>query len=129
MDGLRRPAISSKIFVGNLNYETTETELNDLFSEAGQIVDIFVPADRVTGRPRGFAIIEFATPDQAAEAIEKFEGASLGGRTLRVNEADARPPRAPSLPPRGGGRPPFASKGGGKNKGSRRGLRSRKRSL
>jgi RNA recognition motif-containing protein len=99
---------------------------------------VYLPTDRVTQRPRGFAFVQFATEDEAAAAIRLFEGRELDGRRLKVNPAEARPPAgqgprpvpAPpppdfrtfgdSLPPRG---KPF------KAKGSRRNLRARKRSL
>ena len=130
--------MSSKVFVGNLNYETTQSELQNLLAEAGEIRDVYLPMDRVTGRPRGFAFVEFSTPEEAQHAIEKFNEYELGGRKLRVNEAEDRPRRGPSGPPSGGGgyspsynddhvfgegRPP------GRPKGSRRGMRGKKRSL
>ena len=134
--------ISSKIFVGNIKFETTKEELVQLLSAVGPVRDAYLPTDRATGRPRGFAFVEYSTPEEAAEAIEKFNNYEFGGRRLRVNAAEDRPrprtPRPPS-PPRfssdfggdmGGG-------GGGHNewsrpakpKGSRRGLRGKKRSL
>ncbi len=105
-----------------------------LLSDVGPVTDAYLPTDRATGRPRGFAFIEFATAEEAAEAIEKFNNYELAGRRLRVNPAEDRPrPRAP--------RPPsperFGSDFSGGNewsrpakpKGSRRGLRGKKRSL
>ncbi len=118
-----------------MNYETTEDDLSALLSEAGEITDIFLPADRATGRPRGFAFVEFSKEYEANAAIAKFNDFELGGRRLKINLAEDRPQRP------GGGRqfrepmaPPdphmFNSKGKPfKNKGSRRGLRRRKRSL
>ena len=91
--------ISSKIFVGNLNYETTQDELTEFLAEAGDIVDVFLPNDRETGRPRGFAFVEFSSSDEAAEAIERFDGSELRGRALRINEADSRPRRVSGPPP------------------------------
>jgi RNA recognition motif-containing protein len=121
--------ISSKLFVGNLNYTTTADELETLFSEAGEVVEVILPADRATGRPRGFGFVEFADEAAAAAAIQRFDGHQLGGREIRVNEAQERPARSPRMP--------FSSGGGGrpsgpppsKPKGSRRNLRGRKRSL
>lgn len=90
-------------------------------------MEVFLPADRATGRPRGFAFVEFADDEGAARAIEEFDGHELAGRNLRVNAAEARPPR-PSFdngpPPRGRdqGRP-------SRPKGSRRNARRKKRSL
>lgn len=111
----------------------------ELFAQAGQIVDAVLPTDRESGRPRGFAFVEYATEAEAQEAIRRFNGFELDGRALRVNEAQERPPRPRGFPPRdsrggsggfdGGGEfgNPF---GGGrpyKAKGSRRHLRARKR--
>ena len=107
-------------------------------SEVGQVVDVHIPKDRDTGQPRGFAFVEFADSDQVAAAISEFDGKELGGRALRVNEAQERRPRS-GPPPRPGGRsfegsrfgddrPPFGGRPA-KPKGSRRGMRGRKRSL
>ena len=95
------------------------------------MVDVYIPSDRATGKPRGFAFVEFSNENEAEQAISKFDGAELGGRNLRINAAESRPPRpggfsAPPPPPRGG---KSAFGGGGKSKGSRRGLRGKKRSL
>lgn len=110
-----------------------ENELRSLFSEAGTVVEVFLPTDRATGRPRGFAFVEFEDSDAVAEAIEKFDGYELGGRHLRVNEAEERA-RRPRVPMGGmGGGPPGGGRGGGFNrpkpKGSRRNSRGKKRSL
>lgn len=120
--------VSKKIFVGNINFSTTEDVLRDFFAQAGTIDDCFLPSDRETGRPRGFAFITYASEDEASGAIERFNGEELDGRSLRVDSAQERAPRDPG---RGfGGPPPGADdmrfkKGGG----SRRGLRGKKRSL
>ncbi len=130
------------MFVGNLNYQTTREELTTLLSAAGSIVDIRLPTDRETGRPRGFAFVEFSNETEAAAAIRLFNERELGGRKLVLNPADDRPrgqgPRPPrpfdagsgsgSAPPWGGGARPSRQKPF-KTKGSRRGLRARKRSL
>ena len=113
-----------------MSYDTTRGELETLFSEIGEIAEIFVPTDRATGRPRGFAFVEFTESSAAAEAIEKFDGHELQGRNLRVSEAEERQRRAPSYSDGGGGGygPPRGPRGGGgKPKGSRRNIRSRKR--
>ena len=120
-------AISSKIFVGNLSYDTTSQELSDFLKDAGEILDVFLPNDRQTGRPRGFAFVEFASQDEAEVAIPRFDGSELGGRNLRINLADDRPRRF-SGPPPAPDPAPFRD-GRGKPKGSRRRLRARKRSL
>ncbi len=79
--------ISSKVFVGNLSFDTTSDDLQELFAQGGEEVQVTVPTDRMTGRPRGFAFIEFNTPEQATQAIEKLDGFEVAGRRLRVNEA------------------------------------------
>lgn len=136
--------ISTKLFVGNVSFDTPKEEIERLFGEAGQISEVFVPTDRETGRPRGFAFVEFADAAAAEAAIQRFDGYELNGRPLRVNEAQERRPRAPSFRPQAAppdfGPPPFGGGGGGggggrrgdgpgKPKGSRRNLRRKKRSL
>jgi len=106
----RSRTISAKVFVGNLNYSTTKEDLVGLLSGAGEIVDAFLPTDRETGRPRGFAFITFANDEQAKACIEKFNRADLGGRALNINEAEERPRRGP---PSSGGRPGGGRPGGG----------------
>jgi RNA recognition motif-containing protein len=130
--------ISARIFVGNLNYDTTKEELGAVLAAAGNIVDLHLPADRETGRPRGFAFVEFSTEAEAAEAVRRFNQLEVRGRKLNVNAADDRPRRTGTAPVRlprpsfdpmpsgDGGRPPTKWF---KSKGSRRGLRGRKRSL
>lgn len=128
--------MSSKVFVGNLNYETTQTQLQELLGEVGEIKDVYLPADRITGRPRGFAFVEFSSPEEAKLAIEKFNDHELGGRKLRINEAEDRPRRGPSGSSGGGFQPSYgddnvygAGRPPGRPKGSRRGMRGKKRSL
>ena len=113
----------------------TADSLTQLLSEAGSVVEVYLPADRETGRPRGFAFVQFATENEAAEAIRLFHDREVEGRKLTVNAAEDRPPRRDGPRPFGPGR---AGGGGGdrpppgksfKRKGSRRGLRGRKRSL
>lgn len=81
-----------RIFVGNLSYHTTEDQLTDLFSQAGEIESATVITDRDTGRSRGFAFIEMEQ-EAATKAIEQFNGYELDGRTINVNEARPRPER------------------------------------
>jgi RNA recognition motif-containing protein len=138
-----------------LSFDTTQEELSALLSQAGKVARVHIGTDRETGRSRGFAFAEFGSDTEAADAIRKFDGYDLGGRRLRVNSAEDRPQR-PTGGAGGGYRPapapsrpafsapqnmfaagdPFASEMGGggggrpnKSKGSRRGLRARKRSL
>ncbi len=113
-----------------MSYDTTSAELETIFSEVGEVVEIFVPTDRSTGRPRGFAFVEFTEKTAAAAAIEKFDGHELQGRNLRVSEAEERQRRPPSYSDGSGsggyGAGPPRGKGG-KPKGSRRNIRGRKR--
>src|SRR5687768_7163603 len=103
--------MSSKVFVGNLDFNTTKTEVQTLFAEAGEVRDVYLPTDRESGRPRGFAFVEFASEEQAAAAITKFNGYQMGGRTLRVNAAEDRPRGGAGGG--GGGRPSYGGGGGG----------------
>ncbi len=157
----------SKVFVGNLDFNATRADVQTLFAEVGEIKDVFLPMDRESGRPRGFAFVEYASDEDAAKAIEKFNGYTFSGRPLRVNAAEDRPRGGGGggrgARPGGGGfnagRPggggygggdmyggggggweggggggDFGGRGGyggggGKSKGSRRNIRSRKRSL
>src|SRR4029434_1748638 len=93
-------AISNKVFVGNLSFDVSREELIEAFSAAGKVVDAKVPTDRETGRPRGFAFVEFEDDEAAQKSITLMNGRDLKGRPLRVNEAEHRPPRPPGM---GGG--------------------------
>jgi cold-inducible RNA-binding protein len=138
----KESTISSTIFIGNLSFDTTEDELRTVLVEVDPGVRVRLGKDRMTGKPRGFAFAEFSDPAKAADAIRRFDAFDLGGRRLRVNDADDKPPaRAPRpfVPSSGGGpppmatfEPPFEMGGGGafnRKGGSRRGLRAKKRSL
>jgi RNA recognition motif-containing protein len=118
--------MATKVFVGNMSFETTREELQELFAQAGEITEVVIPTDRTSGRPRGFAFVTFASDEAAAAAIQRLDGQALGGRNLRVNEASADRPQRPS----GGGgfSRPFGG-GGSRPKGSRRNVRARKRSI
>ena len=100
----------AKVFVGNLPFRASKEEIEQLFSQAGTLRDVFLPTDRETGRPRGFAFVEFESDEAAAQAIEKFNGHELGGRALRVNAAEDRPRRPGGG---GGGARPGGYGGGG----------------
>jgi len=76
--------------VGNLAYTTSETDLQDLFSAHGTVIEVKVPMDRESGRPRGFAFVTMATPEAAQAAILALNGTAVGERTLTVNEARPR---------------------------------------
>ncbi len=100
--------------MGNLSFDVTREELIEAFSAAGRVVDAKVPTDRETGRPRGFAFVEFENEDVARRCIEQMNGRDLKGRPLRVNEAENRPPRPAGAPGFGAGpRPGGFSRPGG----------------
>ena len=107
--------------MGNLSFDVTREELIEAFSAAGRVVDAKVPTDRETGRPRGFAFVEFENDEGAKRCIEQLNGRDLKGRPLRVNEAENRPPRPAGSAPGGGfSRPPgggFSRPGGGSGGG------------
>src|SRR3569623_2705042 len=101
-----------RLYVGNLSYNTTEIDLRDRCSQAGTVADAKVVMDRDTGRPRGFAFVEMSTDQEAAAAIEQFNGREFGGRAINVNEAQER-----SGGGGGGGRGGFGG-GGGRSSGA-----------
>jgi RNA recognition motif-containing protein len=107
--------MGSKLFVGNLDFHTSKEEIEALFVQAGPLRDVFLPTDRETNRPRGFAFVEYESEDDAGKAIEQFNGYELGGRPLRVNAAEDR---ARSGGGGFGGRPSFGGGGGGGGRGS-----------
>jgi RNA recognition motif-containing protein len=82
--------MSKKIYIGNLPFSSTEAELRDLFGRHGAVESVNVITDRETGRARGFAFIEMENPGDAADAIHALDGSDLGGRSIRVNEAQDR---------------------------------------
>jgi RNA recognition motif-containing protein len=108
--------MGSKLYVGNMSYDTTEGELMDLFSGAGSVTDAALMIDRDTGRSRGFAFVTMSSDDEAQEAIRRFNGFELGGRELTVNEA--RPKESGGGGGGGGGRR-FGGGGGGGGRGDR----------
>ena len=78
---------NTKLYVGNMSFQTSEDELRSHFAQFGTVADVFIAMDKFTGRPRGFAFVTMGTADEARVAIEKTNGADLGGRNLQVNEA------------------------------------------
>jgi RNA recognition motif-containing protein len=102
--------MSTKLYVGNLSFQTTSEDLQELFAQAGTVESASVVEDRMTGRSRGFAFVEMATPEEATAAIEQMNGREVGGRALKVNEAKPRENRGGG----GGGGRGF---GGGGNRG------------
>lgn len=101
--------MSKKLYVGNLAFQTTSQDLQDLFAQAGTVESASVIEDRDTGRSKGFAFVEMSTEAEAASAIEQFNGKELAGRTLTVNEARPRENRSGG----GGGRGFGGNRGGG----------------
>lgn len=85
--------------MGNLSFQTMERDLQDYFSAAGVVTNVNLMLDKFTGKSRGFAFVEFSTPEEAQKAAEMFNGKELGGRSLTVNIARPREER----PPGGGG--------------------------
>jgi cold-inducible RNA-binding protein len=100
--------MSTKLYVGNLAFQTTSQELQNLFTQAGTVESASVVEDRDTGRSRGFAFVEMSTKEEAASAIEQFNGKEVGGRSLKVNEAKPRENRSG-----GGSRGGFSNNRGG----------------
>jgi cold-inducible RNA-binding protein len=100
--------MATKLYVGNLAFQTTSEDLQQLFGQAGTVESASVVEDRETGRSRGFGFVEMATSEEATAAIEQFNGKEVGGRALKVNEAKPRENRS------GGGGRGF---GGGGNRG------------
>ena len=98
-----------KLYVGNLPYEIGETELQDLFGQAGSVDSVNIMRDQATGRARGFAFVEMSTDEEAEKAINALNGAQVGGRSLTVNEA--RPKAA-----RSGGGGGFGGGGGSRRR-------------
>jgi cold-inducible RNA-binding protein len=90
--------MAKKLYVGNLNYATTEAEISDLFGTMGEVVSVNLITDRMTGRSKGFAFVEMADADAAQQAIDQLDGQDVDGRPIKV--AEARPRREDR---RGGG--------------------------
>src|SRR5688572_19077706 len=102
--------MSKKLYVGNLAFQTTSQDLQQLFAQAGTVESASVVEDRETGRSRGFAFVEMSTNEEAAAAIDQFNGKEVGGRALKVNEAKPRENR-------GGGRSFNDNRGRSSNRG------------
>ncbi len=88
--------MATKLYVGNLSYDSTEQQLRDLFSQVGEISSVALISDRTTGQSKGFGFVEMATDEAAQEAISRFNGYSLDGREIIVNEARPRVERSGS---------------------------------
>jgi cold-inducible RNA-binding protein len=105
--------MNTKIYVGNLSFNTTENDLQDAFAAHGTVTEANLITDRATGQPRGFAFVTMASPEEAQKAITALNGAELDGRALTVNEARPREERSSGGSRAGGG-------GGGRRDFSRR---------
>ncbi len=119
--------MNTKLFVGNLSFNTTENDLQDAFASHGTVVEANLMTDRATGRPRGFGFVTMSTPEEAQKAIQALNGAQLDGRALTVNEARPREERSGGGGGGGGGYRGGSgggSGGGGGGGGRDRGPRS-----
>ena len=108
--------MNKKLHVGNLSYDTTEDQLQQLFADVGPVLSVAIITDRSSGRSKGFGFVEMETEQAAQEAIERLNNNELNQRTITVNEA--RPPRERSSG--GGGGRGRSSRGGGSGGGDRR---------
>jgi len=104
------------IFVGNLDFNTSEDELRQLFEAYGQVDRVAIMTDRDTGRSRGFGFVEMSSAEDGEKAIAALNGSQVGGRTLNVNEARPKPERSGGGGGGGGGRGRERSGGGGRNR-------------
>src|SRR5882672_3269988 len=103
--------MSTKLFVGNLSFKTTENDLQDAFAAHGTVVEANLMMDRMSGRPRGFGFVTMSSPEEAQKAIEALNGKELDGRALTVNVARPREERPAGGG--GGGRREYGGGGGG----------------
>src|SRR5258707_3716307 len=107
--------MGTKLYVGNLSFNTTETDLQDLFAQAGAVQDVMLMQDKFTGKSRGFAFVTMATEQEAQNAITQINGKTVEGRALTVNEARPREARPQGGGGGGGG---YCCRGGGGGLGS-----------
>lgn len=108
--------MSTKLFVGNLDFNVTESALKDTFAAQGTVMEAMIVSDRTTGRPRGFGFVTMSSPEEAQKAIDGLNGKELGGRALSVSMA-----REKSEGSGGGGRRGYGGGGGrDRNRGGHR---------
>ena len=108
--------MDSKLFVGNLSFDTTENDLQDTFAAHGNVVQVDIPQDRMTNKPRGFGFVTMSSKQEADAAVNALNGVEMHGRALTVNEARPREERSGGG---GGGRGGYGSSRGGSNGGGR----------
>ena len=108
--------MGNKLYVGNLSFNTTETDLQDLFAGAGTVQEVMLIQDKFTGKSRGFAFVTMSSDEEATKAVNEFNGKTVDGRALTVNEARPREDR-----PAGGGGGGRGFGGGGGGGGGRSG--------
>jgi RNA recognition motif-containing protein len=94
LSGTAYKIMSTKLFVGNLDFKVSENDLHDAFAAHGTVVEANLVTDRATGRPRGFGFVTMSSPEEAQKAIEALNGKDLGGRALTVNPARPREERS-----------------------------------
>ena len=109
--------MATKLYVGNLSYQMTDQQLNDLFAEAGNVASAQVVTDRYTGQSRGFGFVEMASDDEAQQAIAAINGRNVGGRALVVNESRPREGGGGGGGGRSGGGGGYGGGGGGRSSG------------
>ena len=112
--------MSTKLYVGNLSYNTTENQLQDLFSQHGPVTSVDLIMDKFSGRPRGFGFVTMESKEAAEAAVQALNGKNVDGRDLTVNEARHREDRPPGGGGGGGGGYRGGGGGGGDRGGSRR---------
>ena len=96
--------MGKRLYVGNLSYSATDDQLKEMFSGAGEVVSANIIVDKMSGRSKGFGFVEMTTDEEAAKAVEMFNGKDMGGRNITVNEARPMEQRAPRTGGFGGGR-------------------------
>jgi len=111
-----KSSMNTKLFVGNLSFNTTQNQLQDMFAAHGSVIEVDLIMDKFSGRPRGFGFVTMESKEAAAAAIQALNGKEVDGRAMTVNEARPREER----PPRSGG-------GGGGDRGGDRGSRGGER--
>ena len=105
--------MAKKLYVGNLSFNVTQGDLEELFAQVGTVESVNIITDKFSGQSRGFGFVEMASNEETQVAIERFDGYDLKGRALKVNEARPQGERS------GGGRSSFGGGGGGRAGGGR----------